>query len=215
MASSTTARVTSHEGSELPDDARATGTRRRILEAGLELFAERGYYAASIRDIAELAGMRSASLYTHFSSKEAILAELVLLGNEVHHRLLVTALLEAGSDPTDQLVALVRAHVHSHGRFSRLALVAAAEGGRLSPAAAAPAITLRDRSRDLLDEVLRRGMAQGCFDIDDLRVTRVAIASLGGAVASWFPTVRDDVTVEAVADAYVPLVLRLVGAPAR
>ena len=85
------------------------GTRGRILVAGLKLFADRGFHATSIRDVAAAAGVQSASLYSHFPSKESILAELVLLGHEEHHRRIVTAMLEAGADPTAQLAALVRA----------------------------------------------------------------------------------------------------------
>lgn len=199
----------------LPDEVAADGTRRRILLAGLQLFAERGFYASSIRDIAARAAVKSASLYSHFSSKEAILAELVLVGHDVHHRLLVTALLESGSDPRDQLAGLVRAHVRSHASFSLLATVANVEMDRLSPAAAAPAIALRDRSRDLLGEVLRRGADQGVFELIDPRVTAVAIATLGGSVATWYPAHREELTIDALADDYAELVLRMVGAAPR
>ena len=68
----------------LPPWPAADGTRGRILLAGLGLFAEHGFYGTSIRDIAAGASIRSASLYAHFPSKEAILAELVLAGHEEH-----------------------------------------------------------------------------------------------------------------------------------
>ena len=67
-------------------------TRLRILLAGLALFGDRGYHGTSIRDIAAEAGMQSASLYSHFASKEAILAELTFIGHDVHHRMLLAAL---------------------------------------------------------------------------------------------------------------------------
>jgi len=44
--------------------------RDRILDVAL--FQERGYTAVAMRDIAEAAGMRTASLYYHFPSKEEL-----------------------------------------------------------------------------------------------------------------------------------------------
>jgi AcrR family transcriptional regulator len=51
--------------------------REEILDAAAELFADRGYAATSTRMIAEMVGVRQASLYYHFSTKEQILAELL------------------------------------------------------------------------------------------------------------------------------------------
>src|SRR5450432_3077518 len=69
-------------GPALPPRPATDGTRGRILRAGLGLFAEHGFHGTSIRDIAAEAAVQSASLYAHFPSKEAILAELVLAGHE-------------------------------------------------------------------------------------------------------------------------------------
>ena len=55
----------------------AATAREEILDAAAELFAERGYAATSTRLIAETVGIRQASLYYHFASKEQILAELL------------------------------------------------------------------------------------------------------------------------------------------
>jgi AcrR family transcriptional regulator len=122
----------------LPPRLAAGGTRGRILLAGLGLFAEHGFHGTSIRDIAAGAAVQSASLYAHFPSKEAILAELVLVGHEEHHTRLVTALLDSGTDPRDRLAALVRAHVQAHTDYPMLATVANNEMHALSPAAAGP-----------------------------------------------------------------------------
>ncbi|MGH7860068.1 MAG: helix-turn-helix domain-containing protein, partial [Candidatus Binatia bacterium] len=61
----------------LPAGVSPPGTRRQILDAALRLFAERGYGGTSIRDIARAAGVQSASLYSHYPSKEHVLAEIV------------------------------------------------------------------------------------------------------------------------------------------
>ncbi|HEX6405423.1 MAG TPA: TetR family transcriptional regulator [Pseudonocardiaceae bacterium] len=58
-------------------DERRTGTREQIRTLALELFAERGYDATSLREIAERLGITKAAVYYHFKTKEEILASLV------------------------------------------------------------------------------------------------------------------------------------------
>lgn len=52
-------------------------TKQDILEAALELFSVQGFEATSISQIADAVGIRKASLYSHFDSKQAILDTLV------------------------------------------------------------------------------------------------------------------------------------------
>jgi AcrR family transcriptional regulator len=57
-----------HEGHA----GRRGDTRARIQQVALELFAEQGYEATSLREIAERLGVTKAALYYHFKSKEDI-----------------------------------------------------------------------------------------------------------------------------------------------
>lgn len=62
-------------------------TKQEILEASLELFSMQGFEATSIAQIADAVGIRKASLYSHFESKQAILDALVkdILGQYEAH----------------------------------------------------------------------------------------------------------------------------------
>ena len=51
--------------------------KQEILEAALELFSIQGFEATSVSQIADAVGIRKASLYSHFESKQAILNALV------------------------------------------------------------------------------------------------------------------------------------------
>jgi AcrR family transcriptional regulator len=53
-----------------------TGTRARVQQVALELFAEQGYEKTSLREIAERLGVTKAALYYHFKSKEDIVHSL-------------------------------------------------------------------------------------------------------------------------------------------
>ena len=59
-----------------PRSEEARDTRRDILEAALDLFAERGFHATSMRALAAAVGVRESAIYHHFPSKEAILLEV-------------------------------------------------------------------------------------------------------------------------------------------
>ncbi len=57
--------------------AEKRNTKREILNAALDLFSVHGYEATSTAQIADAVGIRKASLYSHFSSKQEILDELI------------------------------------------------------------------------------------------------------------------------------------------
>lgn len=52
-------------------------TKKRILEAALNLFSENGYDGVGVDLIAEQAGIKGPSLYRHFKGKEDILNTLI------------------------------------------------------------------------------------------------------------------------------------------
>lgn len=58
----------------------AGATRQRLLEAARDLFAERGYEGATVRDIAERAGANQALLFRYFGSKQGLLTEVIARG---------------------------------------------------------------------------------------------------------------------------------------
>ena len=55
----------------------AEGTKDRILETALELFAQNGYLGTSMNDIAGRLGFTKAALYKHYASKQEILDRIV------------------------------------------------------------------------------------------------------------------------------------------
>jgi AcrR family transcriptional regulator len=52
-------------------------TRERLLEAGLQVFSRRGYYAASVDEIAAEAGFSKGAVYSNFESKEDLFLALI------------------------------------------------------------------------------------------------------------------------------------------
>ena len=51
-------------------------TKEKIFDVSLDLFSKRGYDSVSLREIAEEVGIKKSSIYSHYSSKEAILMDI-------------------------------------------------------------------------------------------------------------------------------------------
>lgn len=194
----------------LPADCGVDGTRRRILEAGLQLFARLGFHAASVRELARQSKLQPGALYVHFPSKEHILAELARLGHEVHHQALRTALLDAGSAPEAQIRALVRAHVAIHAVHPQLAVLINEELFTLPTELAAPALALRNQSAALLLEVIARGVSRKRFSCRDARITAAAISAMGLRIPYWYRS-EDGPELDTLAELHAELALRMLG----
>ena len=63
----------------------AGGTKERILEAALELFAEKGYLGTSMSDIANRLGITKGALYKHYTGKQEILDSIVERMNQMDY----------------------------------------------------------------------------------------------------------------------------------
>ncbi|AGC49243.1 TetR family transcriptional regulator [Myxococcus stipitatus DSM 14675] len=207
MSPSNRSRLRAHPAS-LPPSTSSDGTRRRILETALQLFASRGYHDTSIRDLAKVLELQPSALYAHFASKEHVLAELVRIGHEAHHEALQAALKDAEPEPRQQVRALVRAHTRTHATHPQLAVVVNEELYALTPELAAPAIALRDKSTELLAEVIERGMAQKCFAPPHPRVTAAAISAMGVRLPYWYDQ-GSTLDVDTLAEAHAELALRM------
>ncbi len=67
-------------------------TKQEILNVALDLFSTQGYEATSVSQIAEAVGIRKASLYSHFTSKQEILDALVQKSFEEYNKRSIFAL---------------------------------------------------------------------------------------------------------------------------
>lgn len=66
-----------------PRTGKGSRTRRRLLEAAEQVFADRGYHDASIVKITEAAGVAQGTFYIYFKSKQQVFDELVI---DLNHR---------------------------------------------------------------------------------------------------------------------------------
>src|SRR6266516_6003723 len=60
--------------------------RKQILDAATQVFAEKGFHRATIKDIARVAGIADGTIYTYFPSKTAVLLGILHRLNESAER---------------------------------------------------------------------------------------------------------------------------------
>jgi AcrR family transcriptional regulator len=84
--------------------------REELLGIAARLFAAKGFAGVTTDDVGAAAGISGPALYHHFSSKEAMLGEMLV---SISEHLLATAeaITATGSPPEVVIVQLVRAHV--------------------------------------------------------------------------------------------------------
>jgi AcrR family transcriptional regulator len=90
---------------------KAAQTKAAIVEAALALFQERGYEAATMRAIAERAGVSTGNAYYYFSSKEELIQEYYLRNHE-RHAAASMPVLARETDFTARLRGVMRALIH-------------------------------------------------------------------------------------------------------
>lgn len=88
----------------------ATSRRDQILATAASLFAARGFHGVSVVEIGAACGISGPAIYKHFTSKDAVLAEMLV---SISEGLLVdgTRRVEDAGDPAQAVRALVDFHV--------------------------------------------------------------------------------------------------------
>lgn len=124
-------------------EARADNRREELLIAAAQLFAEHGFEATSMRDIASAVGMLPGSMYYHFPSKEELVAATHELGvRQIQEA--VEAAVAPLSDPWERLEMACVAHLVCLLGGSNFAAVITQEFSRVSPSLRRRLIAQRD-----------------------------------------------------------------------
>ncbi|MGZ8667718.1 MAG: TetR/AcrR family transcriptional regulator [Solirubrobacterales bacterium] len=189
---------------------RGPGTRDAIDSAALELFAQRGYHATSMRAIASAAEVQPAAIYHWYPGKEAI---LIGFQDDFMERLTAKVLEAVGGQdrPAMRLAAAVWEHVVYHGIHRRAAFVTDSEIRALAPDPRRALIAKRDTYQEMFAAMIREGLEDGSLRVSEADVATYAILLQCTGVALWFDP-AGPLSLERVADIHVELVLGSVGA---
>jgi AcrR family transcriptional regulator len=147
-----------------------------ILSAALDCFAERGFAATRLEDIAARAGVTKGTLYLYFPGKEELFKALVrqeLLPN-VERLEAAAAGSRTATDMLGQLFAVWAGHV-APSRISVLPKLILAEAGNFPELAKFYLDEVIQRGLRLLRSILRRGVEAGEFRPIDVERTSFCV----------------------------------------
>jgi AcrR family transcriptional regulator len=172
----------------LPSTRRRGNQRRRapqIIEAAARVFAERGFHGATTQDIADVLGIRQASLYYYFSSKEAALELVCLRGVEGFFEA-AKAIAARPKSARKRLISLIESHLSPLMDRADFVKVFLNERQHL-PRESRRRIGRWSRGLErIFEDVIGAGIAKGEFRADlDIRLATLAILGMCNAASSW------------------------------
>lgn len=161
-------------------------TRKRILDVGAQQLWEVGYEQATLRTIAQAAGVKAASIYYHFASKEELFTEVLSLGMERISEAFDRSL-EGSEHPEERFRRAVSAHLHALFAFGPYT-AAHVRGFSLAPTNVRTAIVpLRDSYESKWDSLLVDLVSAGIIrsDLNMLLVRPHLLSSMNSSL-EWF-----------------------------
>ena len=172
----------------LPSTRRHASQRRRapqIIEAAARVFAERGFHGATTQDIADVLGIKQASLYYYFSSKEAALELVCLKGVEGFFEA-AKAIAARPESARKRMALLINSHLSPLVDRADFVKVFLNERQHL-PTESRRRIGRWSRGVErIFEEVIKEGIAKGEFRaVLDPRMATLAILGMCNAVSSW------------------------------
>jgi len=184
-------------------------TAKSIKRVAVELIAEHGFEAMSLRQLAERVGVKAASLYNYISGKQALLQDLL--------RGVMTELLEAFrtelagvTDPVAQLSAFVNVHIRFHLERRNQVVIATTELRSLDTKGYREIVKLRGAYEQRLFDILARGQASGVFDVPNAKITAYSIIAALTGVTLWYRE-GGELERQEVIRFYTELALRMAG----
>ena len=172
----------------MPSTRRSASQRRRapqIIDAAARVFAERGFHGATTQDIADVLGIRQASLYYYFSSKEAALELVCLKGVEGFFE--AAKMIAARPERArKRLISLIESHLSPLIDRADFVKVFLNERQHL-PRESRRRIGRWSRGLErIFEDVIKEGVAKGEFRADlDIRLATLAILGMCNAASSW------------------------------
>lgn len=190
-------------------DERREERRRRLLAAGLELFAAHGYAGTTIEALCAQAGVSTRNFYEEFGSREAL---AIALHDEVNARALaaVVAALD-GTDPDDVHTRVRLATdayfdvMTSDRRWAQIALV---ESVGIGPEAEAHRRAAIDGFVAVIEAEATRLAGSGVVPRRDYHLTAVALAgALNGLINTWTASADWDARLPQIAEEATHLIV--------
>jgi AcrR family transcriptional regulator len=178
-----------------------------IVAAAAKVFARRGYHGASTQDIADVLGIRQASVYYYFQSKEAALEAVCAEGMQDYAER-AQKILRGAESGADKVGRLVFHHLSPMAERLDFTLVFLRERRFLPEPARRRIRALELRYERIIERIIQQAIDAGEFRRDlDARMATLALLGLGNSAAAWYGR-EPGATLERITSDYVNLLVR-------
>ena len=158
---------------------------QRIYEAAVDLFAARGFAATGIRQIAEVVGVTTATLYYYARTKDDLLLQIMQSGlSELLDE--ARAAVASTLDPAVKIRSLVSVHVRFGALHPSRAKVIDNEFQWLVGSYRTTIVALRDDYEALWSAAIDEGIASRIFWPRTPALARLALLEMCSGVAHWY-----------------------------
>ncbi|MFI7008772.1 TetR/AcrR family transcriptional regulator [Streptomyces sp. NPDC050145] len=157
-----------------------------IVKAAREEFAERGYGATSIRDIAQRAGVSLSALYYYYKGKQELLVAILDDAHDAYFSSCQEALARAGEDPAEQLAAIVESTVRYRSTHPSKSNILLSEERSLQPEHLERYRANHAMATRQFRDIIERGVKEGVFLTPYPDDARRAVMAMCNAVAQWY-----------------------------
>jgi AcrR family transcriptional regulator len=160
--------------------------RTEILQQAARLFAQKGYVASSLNELASAMSYSKGAIYNYFASKQEIYDAIIIDTLTGLYESGVAAV-KNGDSPTDQLRCFMIAHATFLAyNFDAFATMLVGFSGMADTHLKADALALRDAHEGLLRRIIMDGIADSSFRAVDPAMTGRAVLSLLSWMVRWF-----------------------------
>ena len=189
---------------------RSTNGRNNILRSARDTFADKGFDGASIRDIAQTAGLSLSALYYYFPSKQEALYELVHTAYTWYVEHCRAVIVDVDDDPVDQLAVAVRYLARYRMENVSVSTVLLRDTERLTGDNAVRVKELQREAREIMGDIVQTGIDAGTFRVNSAALATRAIHSICNSLSLWYrPT--GDLTPDMIERDFTQYSLRILG----
>ena len=178
------------------------------LAAALSAFLDLGYHGATMRHIAQRAGLSVPGVYHYYASKhDMLVAILDLTMDDLLAR--SSAAREEGRDPVERFTLLVECLALYHTHRRELGFVGASEMRSLAPQPRERLVAIRRAQQRMVDEEVVEATANGDFRTELPLEAARAVVTMCTALPQWY-SASGPTRAEEIAEQYVQFALDLV-----
>jgi len=178
--------------------------REQIFKEATRIFSEKTYHGTTLKDIADAVGMLKGSLYHYISSKDKLLADIILeAAHTLNEDLQRVEYLKLG--PIERLRQIVKEHVKFNAIYREAGTLFLTEKNAISPFEMGELMKIFGRRDNLIARTLSEAIEKGLYQPIDIRITSLAIIGMCNSVLFWIkPSGR--FSYEDVADTFFELI---------